>query len=175
MTTSLHRLVSIVELVKREYTKAIDAEAAEDAIEMAAATGKRGKKRKRPSAPTVPRQLHQYNELLCLERLGLLPSETLPPDEAALNIVREGRKRPRKTHTPALQITLSTKLLPEETEKRDVTCVCSSASLTGAGAETCVQVSGAPGGADEQAKTAEEEGQRRQEEGRRGDGGRRRR
>jgi hypothetical protein len=125
VTSSLYRLVSVVELIKREYTKAVDAEmmiAEGDVAETANSKVRRKKRARLAAEPGRPRHLHQYNDLTCLEDLGLLPAQNVGAD-AMLDIVRDGRQRPKKRHTPVLQVTLSPHELSDLMEKRTVTCV----------------------------------------------------
>lgn len=113
-TLALNKLVSLVELIKREYTKAVDVDIAK--AKEAARTKKR--KRSTDETTTPARKLYQYNELVCLEDLDLLPSVT----KNVMDIVAGGKERPKRKHTPVLRVTLSMEELPDLAAQRDVTC-----------------------------------------------------
>ncbi|KAG1843922.1 hypothetical protein DFJ58DRAFT_731399 [Suillus subalutaceus] len=93
--STIPRLISVVEILKREYLKTWDVSAGQ-------LTG-----------------LHQYNELQWEQR-GEIAAEG---EERASTIARalEGKKYPKLTLAPYMKVTLCRKALPGMHEKKDVT------------------------------------------------------
>ncbi|KAG2145226.1 hypothetical protein DEU56DRAFT_789536 [Suillus clintonianus] len=93
--STIPRLISVVEILKREYLKTLD-------VSSGQLTG-----------------LHQYNELQW-ERRGEIPAEG---EDRASSIARalEGKNHPKLTLTPYMKVTLCTKALEGMHEKKDVT------------------------------------------------------
>ncbi|KAF5380131.1 hypothetical protein D9615_006232 [Tricholomella constricta] len=94
-TTLVPRLLSVVEIVKREFIKSLEAK---HSLRLAG--------------------LHQYNEIGCLEDLGVLEEEPEKEDRAT-EIARalSGSNHVRQKQTPYMKITLSNCALPELEEK----------------------------------------------------------
>ncbi|KAG2036285.1 hypothetical protein BDR03DRAFT_921708 [Suillus americanus] len=93
--STIPRLISVVEILKREYLKTLD-------ISVGQLTG-----------------LHQYNELQWEQR-GEIAAEG---EDRASTITRvlEGKKHPKLTLAPYMKVTLCRKVLPGMHEKKDVT------------------------------------------------------
>ncbi|KAG1717856.1 uncharacterized protein EDB91DRAFT_1188090 [Suillus paluster] len=93
--STIPRLISVVEILKREYLKTLD-------ISSGQLTG-----------------LHQYNELQWEQR-DEIPTEG---EDRASTIARalEGKNHPKLTLAPYMKVTLCTKALAEMNEKKDVT------------------------------------------------------
>ncbi|KAH9476009.1 hypothetical protein JR316_0011577 [Psilocybe cubensis] len=97
-TDLIPRLISVVEIIKREYVKNLETK---HSIRMAG--------------------LHQYNEIGCLQKLGVLvtPAEGAIEETAEVTRSRtiiqalEGKNHPRQTQTPFMRITLSLTEQPE--------------------------------------------------------------
>ncbi|KAK0233276.1 hypothetical protein IW262DRAFT_1487642 [Armillaria fumosa] len=94
-TTTIPRLISVVEIIKREYIKILESK-------------------------HLPRLfgLHQYNEVGSLEDLELGEEDTTPEDKEkkrAVSIITalEGKNYPKQIQTPFMRITLSHCELPE--------------------------------------------------------------
>ncbi|KAK0208399.1 hypothetical protein DFS33DRAFT_1271657 [Desarmillaria ectypa] len=94
-TTTIPRLISVVEIIKREYIKILELK-------------------------HLPRLLglHQYNEIGCLEDIGLGEEGTTPEDKeekraASIIMALEGKNYPKQIQTPFMKITLSHRELPE--------------------------------------------------------------
>ncbi|KAI0059194.1 hypothetical protein BV25DRAFT_1809363 [Artomyces pyxidatus] len=108
-TTTIPRLISVVEIVKREYLKMLDAKS------MAALVG-----------------LYQYNELGCLEDLGDADDDTADSMEARASMLTAalgGSKNVKVTRSPYMKVTLCRKELPGLAEK-GATCVQPAAKRT---------------------------------------------
>ena len=107
-TRSLNRLVSVTEVIKREWTRARQSATRREGD---AAEPSRGKAER--TGDRLPTRLHQYNELVCLERL--IEEETAEDassmqarhDEVIMAVTEPGRKRAKKTHSAAMVITLA--------------------------------------------------------------------
>lgn len=105
-TKSLNRLVSIVEIIKREWTRARQSARRKESDE------KRDEDERK--ADRLPTRLHQYTELVHLEKM-IEEAESMAEDESrtqqrhdeAIAQVTSGRKHPKKTHSPGLIVTLS--------------------------------------------------------------------
>jgi len=106
-TSTVNRLISVVEIIKREYLKVLET-----------------------THSTRLLGLHQYNEIGTLEELGIVvasSSETggVKELESALDVKRTqdimqamgGKHFTRRKQTPFMRITLSTRELPELIEK----------------------------------------------------------
>ncbi|OAX40567.1 hypothetical protein K503DRAFT_599499 [Rhizopogon vinicolor AM-OR11-026] len=93
--STIPRLISVVEILKREYLKTLD-------VSSGQLTG-----------------LHQYNELQWEQR-GEIPTEG---KDRAANIVKalEGKNHPKLSLAPSMKVTLCTKALAGMHEKKDVT------------------------------------------------------
>ncbi|KAJ8589486.1 hypothetical protein M405DRAFT_791617, partial [Rhizopogon salebrosus TDB-379] len=93
--STIPRLISVVEIIKREYLKILD-------VSSGQLTG-----------------LHQYNELLWEERSGI----PIEGEDRASGITRalEGKKYPKVSLAPSMKITLCRKALAGMHEKKDVT------------------------------------------------------
>ncbi|KAK0478541.1 hypothetical protein IW261DRAFT_1337768 [Armillaria novae-zelandiae] len=94
-TTTIPRLISVVEIIKREYIKILESK-------------------------HLPRLfgLHQYNEVGSLEDLELGEEDTTPEDReekraASIMMALEGKNYPKQIQTPFMRITLSHCELPE--------------------------------------------------------------
>ncbi|KAK0245882.1 hypothetical protein EDD85DRAFT_783653 [Armillaria nabsnona] len=94
-TTTIPRLISVVEIIKREYIKILESK-------------------------HLPRLfgLHQYNEVGSLEDIGLGEEDTTPEDKeekraASIITALEGKNYPKQIQTPFMRITLSHCELPE--------------------------------------------------------------
>ncbi|KAK0198497.1 hypothetical protein F5146DRAFT_93814 [Armillaria mellea] len=94
-TTTIPRLISVVEIIKREYIKILESK-------------------------HLPRLfgLHQYNEVGSLEDIGLGEEDTTPEDKekqraASIITALEGKNYPKQIQTPFMKITLSHCELPE--------------------------------------------------------------
>ncbi|KAF8581074.1 hypothetical protein K439DRAFT_1517220 [Ramaria rubella] len=96
---TIPRLVSVVEIIKREYGKW--------AMTRQDANGG-------PAENSLRTGLHQYNELATLEDLGILEPLEHEPDEAErLREALEGKNFMKLKLTPHLKITLSVSAQPE--------------------------------------------------------------
>ncbi|KAK0465217.1 uncharacterized protein EV420DRAFT_1513343 [Desarmillaria tabescens] len=94
-TTTIPRLISVVEIIKREYVKILELK-------------------------HLPRLfgLHQYNEISSLEDIGLGEEDTTPEDKeekraASIIMALEGKNYPKQVQKPFMRITLSHRELPE--------------------------------------------------------------
>ncbi|KAJ7596726.1 hypothetical protein C8J56DRAFT_1158767 [Mycena floridula] len=87
-TTAIPRLVSVVEIIKREYIKS---------LELKFSTRLHG--------------LHQYNEIGCLKEDDTPPTEDAKA--AALIVAMQGKHYPKRKQTPFMKITLAHVELPE--------------------------------------------------------------
>ncbi|KAK0506040.1 hypothetical protein EDD18DRAFT_15291 [Armillaria luteobubalina] len=94
-TTTIPRLISVVEIIKREYIKILESN-------------------------HLPRLfgLHQYNEVGSLEDLELGEEDTTPEDKeekraVSILMALEGKNYPKQIQTPFMRITLSHCELPE--------------------------------------------------------------
>ncbi|GLB39401.1 hypothetical protein LshimejAT787_0605630 [Lyophyllum shimeji] len=94
-TLNVSRLLSVVEIVKREFIKSLQAK----------------------HSPRLA-GLHQYNEIGCLEDLEMFAEEPREEDRAT-EIARalSGVHHVRQKQTPYMKVTLSTCALPELVEK----------------------------------------------------------
>ncbi|KAI3615549.1 hypothetical protein WG66_011756 [Moniliophthora roreri] len=97
-TSAIPRLVTVVEIIKREYIKLLE--------------------QKHSSRLTG---LHQYNEFGSLEELGMCTSDANVNEEdqraERLKMALEGKNYPKQKQTPYMKITLSHMELPELVEK----------------------------------------------------------
>ncbi|KAH0833156.1 Arp2/3 complex, 34 kd subunit p34-Arc-domain-containing protein [Lanmaoa asiatica] len=92
--STIPRLVSVVEIIKREYLKGRDVSAGD-------ASG-----------------LHQYNQLL-FEQQGRIPVEEGEDRRDALQLALDGHSHVKQSFTPHMKITLSTKAIMRSHEKRE--------------------------------------------------------
>ncbi|KAF8958862.1 hypothetical protein BDZ97DRAFT_2046387 [Flammula alnicola] len=102
VTSVVPRLISVVEIIKREYIKNLET---------------------KRSSRTIG--LHQYNELGTLEELGIVIDRTAGDGQEVIQDSAEaarsqdilqalgGKNHPRQTQTPFMRVTLSTVELPE--------------------------------------------------------------
>lgn len=97
-TSTIPKLITVVEITKREYIKWV-----------------RERKKSGGSEAVQPNVLcsglHQYNQLETLQDLELLPSDK-QEQESNLTRVLSGRNYPKQDRTPHLRITLSVSALP---------------------------------------------------------------
>ncbi|KAF8518470.1 hypothetical protein JB92DRAFT_2902653, partial [Gautieria morchelliformis] len=102
-TASIPRLVSVVEIIKREYAKwASTREAADEG----------------PVDDSWRLGLHQYNELAALEDIGIVELQEPAPDDAEqLRQALEGKNFLKLKFTPHLKVTLSVSTQPQLEEK----------------------------------------------------------
>ena len=109
-TRSLNRLVSVTEVIKREWTRARQSASRRDGDEGAKPETRAKAER---AGDRLPTRLHQYNELVCLERLieeeRVEDASSLQArhDEVIMAVTEPGRRRPKKSHSAAMVITLS--------------------------------------------------------------------
>ncbi|KIJ66796.1 hypothetical protein HYDPIDRAFT_26218 [Hydnomerulius pinastri MD-312] len=93
-TSTIPRLVSAVEIIKREYLKGLD-------ISSGNLSG-----------------LHQYNQLL-FEQRGEIPTDDSESRVNALLLALDGNSHPKQKLAPHMKITLSVQAIPERNEKRE--------------------------------------------------------
>ncbi|KAF8061810.1 hypothetical protein FPV67DRAFT_1422957 [Lyophyllum atratum] len=95
-TSTVPRLLSVVEIVKREFIKSLEAE----------------------HSPRLA-GLHQYNEIGCLEDLATFVEEPQTEEDRAAEIASalSGGNHLKQKQTPYMKITLSSRALPELLEK----------------------------------------------------------
>ncbi|KAE9410662.1 hypothetical protein BT96DRAFT_778216, partial [Gymnopus androsaceus JB14] len=88
------RLISVVEIIKREYIKLLDTKRSTRLV-----------------------GLHQYNEIGSLEELGLVSGETDEQRTQRIAMALEGKNFPKQQQSPYMRITLSLHELPELVKK----------------------------------------------------------
>jgi len=95
-TLAVPRLLSVVEIVKREFIKSLEAKRSPRLL-----------------------GLHQYNEIGCLEDLPTFVEEPQTEEDRATGIASalSGRYHLKQKQTPYMKITLSSRALPELLEK----------------------------------------------------------
>ncbi|KIO21149.1 hypothetical protein M407DRAFT_10533 [Tulasnella calospora MUT 4182] len=102
-TTSVAKLISVVEIIKREFPKALRSHSSD------ATAGDGGG----TSLSSESFNLHQYNEIGCKEDLFPLAEEESNEDRAErIRMLLEGKNHPKVKRTPYMKITLSREPIP---------------------------------------------------------------
>ncbi|KAG8940227.1 hypothetical protein FRC04_005472 [Tulasnella sp. 424] len=102
-TTSVTKLISVVEIIKREFPKALRSHNSDTSADDSKET---------TLSPDFF-SLHQYNEVGCLEDLDPPTEEELPEERAErIKVLLGGKNHPKIKRTPYMKITLSRQPVP---------------------------------------------------------------